>query len=146
MSILKNKRGYIMIEAVVAMSIVLISITLILQTIIVNTNIENKVKTKNDICKYIQKSEKIIIYNTEFQEIESLLDKKIYLNESDLNNYSGGGILKIASKYDKENSILQINFKKEDDYVKVKINGISKGEIVESCTFYKGLYEKKRKI
>ncbi|GAA0125295.1 type II secretion system protein [Clostridium sp. ATCC 25772] len=138
MSILKNKKGFMMLELVIAMSIILIAVTLILQSMVVNRSIANKLEKDKKFHKSVDTIEKIIVYNTSIDELEKISNKEIYITFDDLEKYHGEKIGSIIS----DKGDIKISFTEDNGFVKAKIIGIGEYEKNKEYTFVKGIYEK----
>lgn len=138
MSTSKNKKGFMMLELVIAMSIILIAVTLILQSIVVNSIITNNIEKDKRFHKSVDTIKKIIVYNTSVDELEKILNKEIYINLDDIEKYHGETIGSIVS----DKGDIKISFTEDNGFVKAKIIGIGEYEKNKEYTFVKGIYEK----
>lgn len=143
MSVLKSRKGFMLIEILVAMKILLLASLLICQSYFIIHKSNANINEKKEIVEMMEESKNIILYNTEFSEINTLINKKLYITDKDLENYKGGGIGTFLSSNGKSNSekLLVINFLENEQCIKVKMEGISKNEKMPIIyEFFKGNY------
>lgn len=134
MSMLRNKKGTILIEAIIALSIILITVTLALQSVIVNFNIQFKLDKEKQVYKSIELTRNIIVYNTQIEDLKNLIDKEsLYIKLEDLEKYKGQSIKDIISN----EGDFKINFNENNGFIDINIVEVKKGE---KFNFIKGNY------
>ncbi len=142
MLVSKNKNGFILLELVVSMTLLLLICTAVFQTIIVSNKVSNINREKSETVKMIYEIEKIILYNSNYEELISILDKEVYITKDKLQNHYEGNLIDILQYNNpKDEQYICLKIGINEELVKITLMGYFKeGEIPIEYTFYKGNY------
>lgn len=142
MLVSKNKNGFILLELVVSMTLLLLICTAVFQTIIVSNKVSNFNREKSETVKMIYEIEKIILYNSDYEELIRVLDKEVYITKDKLQNHYDGNFIDILQHNNpKDEKYVCLKIGAEEDLAKITLIGYFKeGEIPIEYTFYKGNY------
>ncbi|WP_291562043.1 MULTISPECIES: type II secretion system protein [unclassified Clostridium] len=142
MLVSKNKNGFILLELVISMTLLLLICTAVFQTIIVSNKVSNINREKSETVKMIYEIEKIILYNSNYEELISILDKEVYIAKDKLQNHYEGNLVDILQYNNpKGEQYICLKIGINEELVKITLMGYFKeGEIPIEYTFYKGNY------
>ncbi len=142
MLVSKNKNGFILLELVVSMTLLLLICTVVFQTIVVSNKVSNFNREKSETVKMIYEIEKIILYNSDYGELISILDKEVYITKDKLENHYDGNLIDILQPNNpKDEKYVGLKIGTEEELAKITLIGYFKeGEIPIEYTFYKGSY------
>ncbi|GAA0121340.1 MAG: type II secretion system protein [Clostridium argentinense] len=142
MSISKGKNGFILLELVVSMTLLLLICTAVFQTIVVSNKVSNINEEKSSVVKMMYEIEKIVLYNSDYEEFIRIEDKEVYITKDKLENYYKGNFSDVIQYNNPNNEkYVCLKAKKHEDIVKITLIGYFKeGEMPIEYIFYKGNY------